>query len=328
MELNNFDDFKKNIKNIKSLILVYGQEKSIINNTIDLVYDLITQFKELNILIMDGESVNIESIINACETTPFMSDKRLIHIKNANYIFENNALSNDLVKYLNKIPNTNILLLSSYTNIDKIGNLYKLFKTNGMVIEYKKLKGENLQEYIQNYLIKENKTITKSNLLYLTSELALSNENIDLELKKLVDYLGDKKTVDKTDIEIIISKSIENNVFRLLDYITIKEIDDAIKVYNQMILQGEEELMILSMIFRNFKIMYLLKIYIENYNDVVKKYNIRDFALKNYLKWIKKYELKDLKKNIKKCYEYDLKIKQGELNSTVAIENLIIELCA
>lgn len=328
MELNNFDDFKKNIKNIKSLILVYGQEKSIINNTIDLVYDLITQFKELNILIMDGESVNIESIINACETTPFMSDKRLIHIKNANYIFENNALSNDLVKYLNNIPDTNILLLSSYTNIDKISNLYRLFKTNGMVIEYKKLKGENLQEYIQNYLIKENKSITKSNLLYLTSELVHSNENIDLELKKLVDYLGDKKTVDKTDIEIIISKSIENNVFRLLDYITIKELDDAIKVYNQMILQGEEELMILSMIFRNFKIMYLLKIYIENYNDVAKKYNIRDFALKNYLKWIKKYELKDLKKNIKKCYEYDLKIKQGELNSTVAIENLIIELCA
>ncbi|WP_027308562.1 DNA polymerase III subunit delta [Caloramator sp. ALD01] len=328
MELNNFSDFKKNIKNIKSLILVYGQEKTIIDNTIELVYDLITQFKEINILIMDGENVSIESIINACETTPFMSDKRLIHIKNANYIFENNALSNELSKYLNNIPDTNILLLSSYSNVDKSGNLYKLFRTNGMVIEYKKLKGENLQEYIQNYLNKENKTITKSNLLYLTSELTLCNENIDLELKKLVDYLGDKKTVDKIDIDLILSKSIENNIFRLLDYITIKELDDAVMVYNQMILQGEEELMILSMIFRNYKIMYLLKIYGENYNDVVKKYNIRDFALKNYIKWIKKYELSDLKKNIKRCYEYDLKIKQGELNASIAVENLIIELCA
>ncbi|SHE86418.1 DNA polymerase III subunit delta [Caloramator proteoclasticus] len=328
MELNNFSDFKKNIKNIKSLILVYGQEKTIINKTIELVYDLITQFKEINVLIMDGENVSIESIINACETTPFMSEKRLIHIKNANYIFENNALSNELSKYLNNIPDTNILLLSSYSNVDKSGNLYKLFRTNGMVIEYKKLKGENLQEYIQNYLNKENKTITKSNLLYLTSELTLCNENIDLELKKLVDYLGDKKTVDKIDIDLILSKSIENNIFRLLDYITIKELDDAVMVYNQMILQGEEELMILSMIFRNYKIMYLLKIYGENYNDVVKKYNIRDFALKNYFKWIKKYELSDLKKNIKRCYEYDLKIKQGELNASIAVENLIIELCA
>lgn len=328
MELNNFSDFKKNIKNIKSLILVYGQEKTIIDNTIELVYDLITQFKEMNILIMDGESVSIESIINACETTPFMSDRRLIHIKNANYIFENNALSNELSKYLNNIPDTNVLLLSSYSSIDKNGNLYKLFRTNGIVIEYKKLKGENLQEYIQNYLNKENKAITKSNLLYLTSELTLCNENIDLELKKLIDYLGDKKSVEKIDIDLILSKSIENNIFRLLDYITIKELDNAIKVYKQMILQGEEELMILSMIFRNYKIMYLLKIYSDNYNDVVKKYNIRDFVLKNYIKWIKKYEIGDLKKNIKKCYEYDLKIKQGELNASIAIENLIIELCA
>ncbi|WP_443110809.1 hypothetical protein [Caloramator sp. mosi_1] len=43
---------------------------------------------------------------------------------------------------------------------------------------------------------------------------------------------------------------------------------------------------------------------------------------------MQKYELNNLKRNINKCYEYDLKIKQGELNASVAIENLIIELCA
>ncbi|WP_443110669.1 hypothetical protein [Caloramator sp. mosi_1] len=63
------------------MILIYGQEKTLIDNTIDLVYNLITQFRELNILIMDGENVNVESITNACETTPFMSDRRIIHIK-------------------------------------------------------------------------------------------------------------------------------------------------------------------------------------------------------------------------------------------------------
>lgn len=328
MEIKTINDFKKNIKNIESLVLIYGQEKTIINETINLIYNLIDQFREINISIYDGENITIDSIINACETTPFMSNRKIVHIKNAQHIFLNNSISNELSKYINTLSNNTILLFSCYTDIDKSNNLYKAIRNKGMIVEYKKLKGLDLQNYIFNYLSLHNKSITKSNLLYLTSELSAGSENIDLELNKLIDFLGEKRVVEKDDIDSIVTKSIENNVFKLIDFILNKDVDNAIRTYKNMIFLGEEEIMILYMIFRNFKIMYLLKVYFNNYDEVIKKYNIKDFALKNYLRFLKNYSLDEIVYAIKRCYLYDIKIKTGDLQSENGVENLIIELCA
>lgn len=331
MEIKNFNDFIKNFKNISSPILIFGQETNLINNTINEVYKLVNDFSQINITIMDGENLDVDVIVNACETTPFFSDKKIVHIKNAEHIFNNSALTNSLAKYINNVPKTTILMLSCYVDIDKNNILLKQIKNNGLLVEYKKLKGLDLQSYIFELIKSKNKKISKSNLVYLTSEVAGSSENIDLEIEKLIDYIGDKEYIEKEDIDNIVYKSIESNVFKMNDYIMKKDVDNSILIYKNMIFQGEEELKILAMIYRNFKIIYLLKICLENnigYEDVVKKFNLKDFSLKNYLKMCKLMELSDLEYALKKCYLCDISIKQGEQLPSIAVENLIVELCA
>lgn len=331
MEVNNLVDFKKQIKNIKGPILIGGQEYSLINQSIEEIYSQINAFKEMNINIFDGDNVEFDTIYNSCETSPFVSNLKIVHIKNFHLSMDNTSFINNLVKYINNIPPYTILLLTSNQDIDKNNNLVKIIKATGLIAEYKKLKGLDFQNYVYNYLKEKKKSITKANFTFIISEIGSSSENIDFELEKLISYLGDKENIEKEDIESIIHKSIESNVFKMNDLILKKDIDNAILIYKNMIFQGEDELKILAMIFRNYKILYLLKSYIEenkSYEDLVKKYNLRDFALKNYLRVVKTISIEELEYGLKMCFNCDVNIKQGEIPSNIAIENLIIELCA
>lgn len=331
MEVNNLIDFKKQIKQIKSPILISGQEYSLINTSIEEIYNQISEFKEMNINIFDADNIDFDTIYNACETSPFISPLKIVHVKNFHLAINNTLFINNLSKYINNIPQYTILLLTTNQDIDKNNNLIKTIKATGLIAEYKKLKGIDLHSYVNNYIKERNKNITKSNLTFLISEIGSSSESIDLELEKLISYLGDKQNIEKEDIETIIHKSIENNVFKMNDLILKKDIDNAILIYKNMIFQGEDELKILSMIYRNYKILYLLKSYVEenmSYEEVVKKYNLRDFALKNYLRVVKVISIEEIEYGLKKCFNCDVNIKQGEIPSSTAVENLIIELCA
>ncbi|MCX7951130.1 MAG: DNA polymerase III subunit delta [Clostridiales bacterium] len=331
MEVNNLIDFKKHVKNIKSPILISGQEYSLINLSIEEIYNQVNEFKEMNINIFDGDNLDFDTIYNACETSPFISNLKIVHIKNFHLAFNNTTLINNLTKYINNIPSYTILLLTTNQEIEKNNNFIRTIRATGLIAEYKKLKGTDFQNYVYNYLKERNKNITKANLTYLISEIGSSSENIDFELEKLISYLGNKDNIEKDDIENIIHKSIESNVFKMNDLILKKDIDNAILIYKNMIFQGEDELKILAMIFRNYKILYLLKSYIEAnmpYDDVVKKYNLRDFALKNYIRVVKVISIEEIEYGLKKCFNCDVSIKLGEIPSSIAIENLIIELCA
>ena len=44
------------------------------------------QFRDLNYQVMDGSEVGVDEIINACETLPFMSDRRLIVVKDSVFL--------------------------------------------------------------------------------------------------------------------------------------------------------------------------------------------------------------------------------------------------
>ncbi len=71
-----YENLKKR-KIEKSYILVGLDElliKEGIENIIDNVLD--EGFKDLNLIRLDGNNLNFDDFMNACETLPFMSDKK------------------------------------------------------------------------------------------------------------------------------------------------------------------------------------------------------------------------------------------------------------
>lgn len=64
-----------------------GSDEQSIRSNIDKIITKVVnkEFLELNYAQLDGMVVDMESIINACETLPLMSEKRVVVIYRANF---------------------------------------------------------------------------------------------------------------------------------------------------------------------------------------------------------------------------------------------------
>ena len=81
----NYDVYEKEIEkgNIKNGYIFCGLDEELIKDGIELIVkkEIAEEFKELNLIRIDGMNTNFDEIMNACETMPFMSEK-----KSCNYI--------------------------------------------------------------------------------------------------------------------------------------------------------------------------------------------------------------------------------------------------
>ena len=77
-------------KKIEPCYLVQGEDILLYDKALELIKGAINlQLEEFNFLSFDDESFNGEVVIDACETLPMGSDKKLILLKNITKIPEN-----------------------------------------------------------------------------------------------------------------------------------------------------------------------------------------------------------------------------------------------
>src|SRR5690554_6564234 len=81
-------DYRKLFREInqgqwQGVYLFFGEEQYIKQQALDQAIDALLDpsFKELNYDQIEGANVDLDTIINACETLPFMSERRLVVLK-------------------------------------------------------------------------------------------------------------------------------------------------------------------------------------------------------------------------------------------------------
>lgn len=358
MIINTYKDFLKYIsENKKGVYVICGQEKNLIRKSIKNMYDLITDFPEMNLITLSGEGINADSILNSCETLPFFSDRKLIHIKSPDFLkkskkdnssdkvsaetnYKNDdeaidkALYKDVSSFLNKyilnLPENIILLISYEDDVDLNNKFITSIKNIGCLIQYKLLKPKELEEAAYDMFKERGKEIKKAEIAYLTSDIS-SIDELEVEVDKICAYALEEKVVTKEHIDAVTSKSIESNIFKLIDAIIKKNADIAENILNSLLFQGENHLIILSMIIRQYRLIYNVKRYLllgKNHSEIKNILKIKnDIVFKNLINQSNSTNFKNLKKAFDVCLETDFKIKSGKLSYNLALEMLIVELC-
>ncbi|TDT51115.1 DNA polymerase III subunit delta [Fonticella tunisiensis] len=338
MELKTYTEFKKIIKEkrLEGPIIIYGDENHLIDESIKIIYNIIKSFQEMNIVKLDGENITLDDIINACETLPFMEDKKIVHIRKAAFLNKAPGMTEDFVKnfsnYIKNLPDGIILLLTLQGSVDSTNAVFKVIKSTGYVIEYKPMRGEELQRWVLESFNKNGKVINKYELNYFIMEAGSSLEQLEREVEKVCAYASEE-VITKQHIDEVVHKSIESNIFKMVDSISRKDADKAISILNALLFQKEEHLKILGMIIRQIRLMYLIRAYLDEKrspSEINRDLKLNEFVLNNLIKQSKAYTVEGLKKLLSLCLETDYNLKNGTYSSDfygLALETLIVELC-
>lgn len=328
---------------IKNIYLFFGQEQYFCEKTIRVLeqYVINPSFRDFNYEYMEKDNITIERIENACETLPFMDERRLVIIKNFSYLQRGKTSKEEekqiqyLAEYIKRIPDSTCLVFWQTEEIDKRKKLFQGIKKVGVVLEFKKLNAVALGNWISQYLKKKGKVMKKSVQHFLIENSDYLSKNstktlIDMvnEIDKIIDYIGDREEILIEDIEEMLPRRLENDIFKLVDAIGQKDKKNALKFLNDMLREGENGLRILSMIARQFRILIQCKELKERgytLNEIASKLNFMPFIVNKGISQARYFDQGILRQAMYSILDMDSKIKTGKIDEKLALEMLIYE---
>lgn len=329
--------FNENIKKgiLNNCYLFCGIDEQLmkdgINSIINKVLD--KNFIDLNYVKFDGSTLeNFEPVVNACETLPFMSDKKIVLVYRASFFQEdkNDNIFNRIYEYISNLPDYCILIFYDVfkSKRDKPGKkIYKIDK-RACVVKADKIKGQQLEGKIKSFFEARGKQIGRIELKVFSSLMDENNLNIiENEVEKLCCYTYEK-SISKEDIKELFLKSNDDDIFDLINPISQKKVKEAIEVLNELIYKGEKIPYILNMVERQFSRLFRVKMLLENKKtkqDIMKELNIRsDYACDIIIGQSKKFTLKQLERALQLCLDCEQKIKSSTVNEKTEMELLVI----
>lgn len=260
-------------KELKPFYFFYGNEDYFITSLKNSIINAFEDSTKLNVKSYNKDNFNVRDVIKYVLNEPFMNDKKLIIFDNLDYFKvskkDREKEINELLDAFNKTKDINIVLFYKTEFDDKYAKAYKdniiadFFKENGVLLELKKLDEDTLWKYVQNRFKKRNVEIDRVNIAYFIRICGNDLLNLFNEADKLVAYLGDRAKVEKSDIDAIVTRSLDDKIYTLIDLYNTNRIEESLKYYGDLITEGEKN----EVIFASFSYNYTNLIICKDYMD-------------------------------------------------------------
>jgi len=281
--------------------------------------------KEFNQTVIYGKDSDVASIFSYAKRFPMMSNYQLVIVKEAQDIDK----IEELVSYIKKpLKSTILVFCYKYKKFDKRKAFAQSIKKTGVYFESKKLYENQISAWINEYLRKQDYSITPKANLLLSQYIGTDLSKITNEIGKLFINVPPKTQINEDHIEKNIGISKDYNIFELQKALGRKDVFKANQIINYFSANLKENpaVKVISILYGYFS-KILLYHYLKNKsrNEIASALSINPFFISDYQIGAKNYNINKLSKIISLLREYDLKSK-GVENISTSDGNLYKEL--
>lgn len=304
--------------------LLYGQEDYLRLLYRDKLREAILPPEDtMNYSYFEGKDIDLGEVESIADTVPFFSEQRLILIENSG-LFKK---QNDFADYLKTMPDTTKIIFVE-AEVDKRNKLFKAVKKLGTVAELNGLPEKDLKVWAAAYLKKNGKNITEQNLLYFFQKVGVDMKSLENEMDKLIAYSMDETIITREMLDEVCVEQTEGKIFQMIDAIGMKDQNQALRLYYDLLEVREKPMSILFLIIRHFTILNQLKDLSRlglAAGEVASKVGIPPFTVRKYQSQVKNFKGKEIIRNIERCAQVEQEIKTGLLLDQIGVELLIVE---
>jgi DNA polymerase-3 subunit delta len=153
---------------------------------------------------------------------------------------------------------------------------------------------------------------------------------IEAELKKLADYLGDRNQVELEDVAQVVSQKKEENVFDLTEAIGSGDRVLALTQLVRLLDQGQNEIGIVALVARHARILLLIRQGVEQGyagQRLAQYAQVPNYFLQDYVRQARGWTGKKLESVLLILAETDRALKSSPVSSHIWLENMVIKAC-
>jgi DNA polymerase-3 subunit delta len=252
---------------MKNVFLFYGNEELMIKNKIDKLVNSITD-NQYNINVYDMQINNVSMAVQDLLTPPFLSDNKVVIIKNPIFLTklksEIEHKTEMLLNYLDNIEETSYLIIdASGLKIEENNSLYKKLKQKGEVSETKELSQVEMKGWLKRKFAIIGKEITDEAVLLFFERIGWNLLTANNEFDKVANYVGSKETITLSDIEKVVVKELETDVFKLTNALQEGDRKQVILLYQDLVKTGNDPVKLLGLVSKTVKDTYNVCLMLE-----------------------------------------------------------------
>ena len=306
----------------------------------------------LNTTVLDGRRVTLPALIQACDALPFMAKRRLVIVEEFWSRFEpreggrakdrqvkpsgaDAAFIKGLLDYLPRLPETTHLIFVESRSLSVANSAFGALpadKKQVYVRDFQQPQERDLGGWIERRMKAKGGNITPQAAHELARFVGSDLRQLDQELEKLLAHADFQRPVTVTDVHSLVGATQTDNIFALVDAIGLRQRERAVRYLHELLEAGAAPPYLLSMIERQFRILLQVKdlqVRGATPSEMQKALGIgHAFIIEKSLRQATNFSMASLESTYGHLAEVEQRIKTGEIDDLLALDLLVVELCA
>lgn len=322
-------------KQFSPIYVLYGPESFLAEEFLTLARrEMIDPaFIDLNLSVYDCTETALDDILQDAETLPFLGEHRLVVARQAYFLTGSKPPSkvesdpDALMAYLQNPPAYTTLILHTETEkLDERKKLVKTLQQKTKVITFPLLKDTDLYAWVERQAEKYKAVIQRPQTMKLVERVGSELRLLDKELEKMSIFAGDGETITDEVIEKLSSRTLEQDVFGLIEQVASGRLDKALRMMYDCMKTGEEPIKLLALLARQFRMLVHVKqLGPRGYSQqqMAGMLKMHPYAIKKAMEQARHFSEDSLQKLLGILAEEDFRMKSGQVDKRLALELFI-----
>jgi len=277
---------------------------------------------------VDAGKISVGDLMTLIETLPFMSKKRLIFCNEAERFSDQDW---DKLEPLLNHPIPSTILVYFFEKKDGRKKHFKLLKEKAVSLSAESIRSWEIEIWVDFISRKEAVEFSFDSKILFSHLVGTNLMEIQLELKKLKQYVGEGKKVSEKDVLSCTSRLKTDSIFDFTDAIGKKDIIRALSSMAHLLEHNQNEIGALAMVARHIRILSKLqegKKQNLSKSQLAHKAGVSPYFLNSYLNQIPLWSEQQIHQTMEALFEADKALKSSLLSSHIWLENFILKTCS
>jgi DNA polymerase-3 subunit delta len=293
----------------------------------------------LNTTVFDGATVTLTELRNACDTIPFLTERRLVVVygllsrlatpsnqKTGDAHNWRERYLEDLADYLPRLPQTTRLVFVESRQLpDNYPILHQAQKDEfGYVRAFERPK--DMVQWVRRRAAEKGGEFSRGGAVALVQAVNNDQRLLDQEIDKLLAYTNQDRPVNSHDVSQLVPYAQEAVIFDAVDALGQRDGIKAARLIHNLLDHGNEPLYLLAMIVRQFRLLIQVKELTQMGMDhpaIAKEISLHPYPTRKLYAQARNFTLQQLERVHRRLLEIDIQIKTGKINDIVALDLLI-----
>lgn len=338
-------DYKTAVKQIQKgqyapVYVCYGSETYLIQELIDKLTDKLIEpeHRAFAVSKYDLAETPVEAVIEEAETLPFIVPRKVVIASGAAFLTgakESGKVEHKLDRladYLKSPVDFSIIVFTvDADKLDERKKIVKTLKEANVLIPCTVLSADELGHWVLQEADKAGFSFAPGVAEQLILYTGTSLQALTKEIEKCARYVGPGGTLTSQDLEQLVTRSIEQNIFILIESIVQLQLEQAFTMLNELLRRKEEPIKIVMLIARQFRIMYQVKDLMQqgySQQQIASQIGLHPYAVKIAAGQAGRFEAARLADILRQLADLDFQMKSGRIDKVLGLEMFLLRLVA